>query len=182
MNSRNLEAMALARMSDLAYRQEDYPRAEAVFKQALEIFKDTGIMDAVVWITRMLGCVAFHRGQTAYARQLFLESQSLGARLYYRDQIGDPGGDLSFVVWTGVIADSLGQPAVAARLLGAVQAVLETFFKPLDRVDLIEYEHLTGKLRLALDETAFTAAWNEGRQLTLTQALNEALAYGKSIA
>lgn len=176
VGSWHLQAMTLARMGEQAYRQGDYARSETAFKQALAIFQDSVVMDGTVWVTRMLGCVAFHFGQVAHARQLFLQSQSLGARLFYRDQPGDPGGDLSFVVWSAVIGESLGQPVLAARLLGAVEAILETFFKPLDTWDAKEYELLTGKLRTTLDEATLKSAWTAGRALTLDQAVAEALA------
>lgn len=73
-----------------------------------------------------------------------------------------------------VILSMIGQLALAARFLGAVEAVLETFFKPLDDWDQKEYDLITGKLR-ALDETALTAAWAEGRKLNLEQAVAYAL-------
>jgi hypothetical protein len=107
-----------------------------------------------------------------------LKSQSLGRKLPNGDGFGDPSGDLSFVLWMGTIAESQGQPVLAARFLGAVEGVLETFFKHLlDDLDQIEYERISEKVRAALDEATFTAAWAEGRKLNLEEALEEALAY-----
>jgi hypothetical protein len=76
-----------------------------------------------------------------------------------------------------VILSMIGQPALAARFLGAVEAVLETFFKPLDDFDRREYKRLTDKLRSKLDAAVFTAALAEGRELNLEQVLEEAQAF-----
>jgi len=58
--------------------------------------------------------------------------------------------------------------------------VMETFFKPIDETDKREYDCIAGKVRSALDEAAFSAAWAEGRKLALEQALEEALAFCKN--
>jgi predicted ATPase/DNA-binding CsgD family transcriptional regulator len=177
MNSKIPLAMTLARLGELAYRQENFAQAETWFQQAREIFHDIGQLEGIIWTTRMKACVVLRQGQASRARQLFLESQALGRSLYIRDQLGDPGGDLAFVLWTGITAESLGQSAVAARFLGAVEAILESFFKGLDPWDHWEYDRVEGKLRTELDDTALRAAWDAGRNLSLDQALSEALVY-----
>jgi hypothetical protein len=163
-------------LGELAYCQDDFTRAETYFQEAAVQYRDIGVLEGPVWITRMLACTILRQGQVRRAMQLFLDSQSLGRKLYFEKQ-GDPGGDLAFVLWMGSIAESLGQLGITARYLGAVEGVLETFFKPIDPFDQIEYDRLTGILRAGLDETTFTTAWVEGRKLTLEQALDEALAF-----
>jgi hypothetical protein len=43
--------------------------------------------------------------------------------------------------------------------------------KVYDRIDLTEYERNLSALRDALDEEAFTAAWERGQAMTLDEAL-----------
>jgi tetratricopeptide (TPR) repeat protein len=176
VNHKTFTAYSLVFLGQIAHLQEDFGRTETCCQEALELFNEMGMSDPIVWTYRTLGCCVIGQGQLDRARQLLLKSQSLGRKL----PNGDPSGDLAFVLWMGTIAESQGQLALAARFLGAVEAVLETFFKPLDIVDQIEYERLTGKLRGALDETALTAAWAEGRKLSLEAALEEALVYCRS--
>ena len=63
----------------------------------------------------------------------------------------------------------------AARLFGAVEALGETVniqLPPLDRLDL---DRDVAAARAQLDEATFTAAWGQGRKMTLEQAIAFAL-------
>jgi len=176
VNHKPASAFAFGLLGQIAHHQEDFSRAETCFLEAMALFNEIGIRwSPVVWISRMLGCCTARQGQIERARQLLLDSQSLGRKMPNGNQFGDPGGDLAFVLWMGSIAESRGQLVLAVRFLGAVEAVQETFFKTLDDFDQKEYERLTVKLRAALDEAAFTAAWAEGRKLDLEQAVALAL-------
>jgi tetratricopeptide (TPR) repeat protein len=178
VNDKAESIFALGVLGEIACFQEDFTRAESCCQEALALYDEIGILStAVVWNSRMLGYFAARQGQNERARQFLLKSQSLGRKLPNGDGFGDPSGDLAFVLWMGTIAESQGQPVLAARFLGAVEGVLETFFKDLDDLDQTEYERITSKVRAALDEPTFTAAWTEGRKLTLEQALEEALAF-----
>jgi predicted ATPase/class 3 adenylate cyclase len=178
VNDKAESIFALGVLGEIACFQEDFTRAESCCQEALALYDEIGILStAVVWNSRMLGYFAARQGQNERARQFLLKSQSLGRKLPNGDGFGDPSGDLAFVLWMGTIAKSQGQPVLAARFLGAVEGVLETFFKDLDDLDQTEYERITSKVRAALDEPTFTAAWTEGRKLTLEQALEEALAF-----
>jgi predicted ATPase/DNA-binding SARP family transcriptional activator len=177
INYKQLLAYSIGRLGELTYYQDDFTQADTYIQEAVRLFHNMGSLEGIVWSTRMLACLVLRGGQARRARQLFLESQSLGRKLPSGDQFGDPGGDLAFVLWMGSVADSLSQSVLAARFLGAVEKVLETFFKPQEFFDQIEYDRLTGKLRSTLDEQTFAAAWAEGRKLTLEQALEEALTF-----
>jgi hypothetical protein len=143
----------------------------------LTLFNEIGILDPIVWTYRTLGCALVRQGAIARARQILLKSQSMGRKISNGDQFGDPSGDQAFILWMGITAESQEQPALAARLLGAVEAVQETFFKPLDTIDRNEFERLRDRLRTGPDKAVHSAAWAEGRQLSFEQALEEALVY-----
>jgi tetratricopeptide (TPR) repeat protein len=177
INRKNIMVLSIQWLGYTAYLQEDYAQSEIYFQQALVINKELGILEGVVWIKRLLGCINFHLGYIPKARQFFLESQFMGRKLSTGDKRGNPGGDLSFVIWMGVLAASIGRPLLSARFLGAVEAILETFFKPLDDQDKREYDLLVGKLRSTLDAATFTSAWAEGRKLSLEEVLEEALVF-----
>jgi len=159
----------------IAIFRKNLTQAENCFQEDMYIFKEIGILGGVVWVLRWIGGINYYQGHVTRAKELFLESQSLGHTLHYDDRYGDPGGNLEFVLWMGVIAKNLGQITLAARFLGAVEAVEETFFQHSHPYSYWLHEQITGKERSALDGVTFAAAWTEGRKLTLEQVLEEAL-------
>jgi hypothetical protein len=67
----------------------------------------------------------------------------------------------------------------AARLLGAADALLEASgIANAPTVHRVEIERNVAALRARLDETAFAAAWAEGRAMSLEQASAYALEEG----
>jgi hypothetical protein len=175
MNHKMWLLTSLFGLGQMAYLQEDFTRAEIYFQQVLVLYKDFGNLKWIVWSTRQLGMIATHQGQIDRARPLFGDSQSLGQTQHFDDQFGDPSGDLAFIVGMGVLAKSQGSLILAARFLGAVEAVLESFFKSLYDGSQIECDRVTNQLRNELDEETFATAWAEGCKPTLEQALEEAL-------
>ena len=64
-----------------------------------------------------------------------------------------------------------GEPAWAARLYGAVEALREALSVPLLPVYRAEYERSVAATRAQLGEQSFAAAWAEGRTMTPEQVL-----------
>ena len=65
--------------------------------------------------------------------------------------------------------------APAPRLLAAAETVLENSGRRLYWVDQIEYDRTAAAGRASVNDTAFVAAWAEGRAMTLEQAITYAL-------
>jgi hypothetical protein len=63
----------------------------------------------------------------------------------------------------------------AARFCGAA-SVVGLSYPRVSPFDQIEYDHIVAAIRAQLDEATFAAAWAEGRQMTLDEAIAEALA------
>jgi hypothetical protein len=68
-----------------------------------------------------------------------------------------------------------GNPEKAVRLLSASAALRISIGSIVDPADQAEYQNRRAALRAKLGEERFTAIWNEGRALTLEQALSYAL-------
>ena len=70
-----------------------------------------------------------------------------------------------------------GEPDRVVRLFGASEALLEAVGAPLyvQVQDRTSIERAVDALRSRLDETTFEAAWSEGRQMTLEEAIEYAL-------
>ncbi len=68
-----------------------------------------------------------------------------------------------------------GQPERAARLFGAAQAALDMIGAALVQSDRAEYDRHLALARNQLSEDAFASAWDEGRAMTLDEAIDYAL-------
>jgi hypothetical protein len=79
-----------------------------------------------------------------------------------------------FIMGMAGVAAGVGQYEDAARLLGTVEAQLESFYKPLDPWDQVEFDWISSEVHLKLNEMTLAAAWEAGRQLTLEQAIAKA--------
>jgi DNA-binding CsgD family transcriptional regulator len=71
---------------------------------------------------------------------------------------------------TGVALAS-GQPAWSARLWGTAERMREALGVPLPLVERASSEQMVKSLQTQLGETAFRAAWKEGRLMTPVQVL-----------
>jgi hypothetical protein len=69
-----------------------------------------------------------------------------------------------------------GQPARAARLGGAAEALREALGVSLQAEQHLGHERAVQAMRAALGDGAFDAAWSEGRTLSLDDATSLALA------
>src|SRR5262249_24099668 len=65
-----------------------------------------------------------------------------------------------------------GKPAWAARLWGVAEALHQAIGAPLPPVYRAEYDQSVAAARAQLGEKAFTAAWAEGRAMTLDEVLS----------
>jgi tetratricopeptide (TPR) repeat protein len=69
---------------------------------------------------------------------------------------------------------AIGQPEVAARLLGAAEAVRTEANVVIESFNVEEHDATLARTREALSEAAFSAAWKQGESLTLEQSIAEA--------
>jgi hypothetical protein len=68
----------------------------------------------------------------------------------------------------------IGNPEQAAQLLGAADSILEGLVQ-LEPADQKDFDYYLSIVRGQLDESAFALAWEEGRVITLEQAIEYAL-------
>ena len=116
-----------------------------------------------------LGSVAYYQGDYASARGYHEESLTI------RREIGDRQGIAkSLEAFAGLAADQ-ENPERAARLWGAAEALREEIGSPLAPNDREAYEREVAQARQVLGEAAFAAAWEEGRAMTMEQAVEYAL-------
>jgi hypothetical protein len=120
-----------------------------------------------------MGIVAHLQGDLASARSLQQESLAIFWEL---ENTGDIVDSLETFASLNV---QEGKPEQAARLWGTAQRLREEICAPLPPNEREEYDHQVAMARQALGEETFTAAWAEGRAMTLEQTMEYALEEGK---
>jgi tetratricopeptide (TPR) repeat protein len=155
-------------LGDVAYLQGDFSQMEGYFQACLEACREIGFKMGEIWSPHHLGIAALRMGEDRRAAGLMMESLTM-ALDYQNSLLIKEGLD-----GAAGIAVFRGQLARAARLFGAVEVLYSDLFTgPIDQADR---ERDIATLRAQMDETALRTAWDEGRGLTLEQAILEARA------
>ena len=89
--------------------------------------------------------------------------------------ISKKGRIVACLIGFGGLCMAQGRAIPAARLLGSAEALLESNLHLLERIARKTFDSTAAALRAQLDEATFNAAWEEGRQMTLEQAVEYAL-------
>jgi hypothetical protein len=90
-------------------------------------------------------------------------------------ELGEKLGIVQALERLGSVA-AASAPIRAARLLGAATNVRETIGAPLPAYERAEHDAAVDDVRALLDRAVFSAAWAEGRAMTLERAIEYALA------
>lgn len=164
-----LVAFALANLSYTAYWQGDLERAAALAEEALAAGPLRPLLHYLVLLS--VAQVAIERGEHGRAMRLYTEVVS--GDLNPKPPMSIAGALAGFA---GVAA-ATGQPRPAARLLGAVAAIMERHGLVVLPFN-IQHERALAAAHAALTPAAYEQSWTGGRGLTLDAAVAEALAMG----
>jgi predicted ATPase/DNA-binding SARP family transcriptional activator len=161
-------ANLLYNLGNVAHTQGDYAAAGALLQESLTLYREIG-HPFIIHVLGLLGHVERAVGDYAQATSLYQESLKLrretGDRLSLAQSLEDFAG----------LAGRQGQWERALRLLGAVEALGETLGRTLPIAIAVEYERTVATAHAVLSEEAFLAVWEEGRAMTLEQAVAYAL-------
>lgn len=162
-------ARALHYSGELARFQGDHERARTLYEESLTHYHTMNFRHTAAIVLHNLGYVAQHQGDPRLALSHFAEA--LARQVEQEDRL-NIGHCLAGVA--GMVAQ-LGRPEPAARLFGAAAALLATMDASFWPVDQVDYDRNLDATRAYLGDVAFTAAFAAGRELTLDQAVSEAL-------
>ncbi len=118
-----------------------------------------------------LGFALIASNDVSLAKAYFIESLELWQFM------GNRRGIIHTLIGLGGIAAESGQPARAARLLGAVECLSRETLYVAYGLDRARYERTLERARPHLAEAEWNAAFSQGQALTLEQAV--ACALGK---
>jgi predicted ATPase/DNA-binding SARP family transcriptional activator len=159
-------ALTLHYSGDVIGAQGDFETAEALQEESLALQRELENGLGVSWALISLGRLALERGDPAAARAFYEESLRIEQAL---DDRRGAARSLEGLAATSLAQDDLDR---AMRLWGAAQALRERFRAPLLPKDRAWYDRLLERMGTLRGDAAFEAAWNEGQDMTLEQAVS----------
>jgi len=183
-------AAVLNNLGAVASAQGDYQKAISLYEESLALERELGNKEGIAVSLANLGGVALDQGDIAQALTLYKEGLTLGWELGYKDFITYCLEELvKIAVKQGCMqseqiahmarSDTAGHIEEhfvrAARLWGAAEALrtkLGTLIPPSSYAD---YEHHVAMARAHLNEETFAQALQDGRSMSLEQAIAYAL-------
>ena len=156
-------------LGDIARTAGDDAAARPLFEEALAISRKLGRKQFVSTILTNLGAVTHSEGDFAAARSHFAEALEMAQELGNRIAIS-----YSLDGFAALAAES-GEPELAAKLAGAAEQLRETVGFEIEPADRRFRESYFSKLRAALTESVFAAAYQQGRKLKTEEAIALAL-------
>jgi predicted ATPase/DNA-binding SARP family transcriptional activator/DNA-binding CsgD family transcriptional regulator len=154
----------------------DLERSVALGEEGLSLYREARDDYGIAMCLLHVGFVTLKRGEYERTTSVLREGLRLSGKLDHK----------MFIQYclTGLagVAASRGWPARAARLWGAEESMSEASGGRIVREGraTIDYEGRLAAARSQLDESAWAAAWAEGRTMTLEQAVEYALSEERS--
>jgi tetratricopeptide (TPR) repeat protein len=161
---------ALRNLGEVARHRGEYGRAAMLGMESLSLFReiadDWHIAGTLAWLGRIT---------------LYTSDDLEAAAGYFREglivaqRIGD--GECAAFCLEGFagLAGARAQGARSTRLYGATEALREAIGAPLSPIDRPDHDHKVAAARAQLDEAIWRTAWNEGRAMSLDEAVAYAL-------
>ena len=160
---------ALGSLGDLHRLQHDHIQARQYYEKSLDISRTYGMKEDWGLSLYLLGLLALHQNNYSAARQYFVDYIKAE-----RESLNKLNGYL-FVLSQAAISAGTNQPERAARLSGAAQEVLERLDYQISRLDQAEFDRHIQMAREQLGTDKFENLANEGRAMTMEQAVEYAL-------
>jgi predicted ATPase/DNA-binding SARP family transcriptional activator len=161
-------AHSLYYLGQVARDRGDNETARTLYQESLALYRETQ-HSFIIHVLGALGHVARELGNHDQATTLYQESLRL------RREQGDALATACSLEDFAGLAGRQGQFERAVRLLGAVEVLCASLGRTLPVGVKEEYERTVAAAHAALSEEALAMAWEEGRAMTLEQAVEFAL-------
>jgi len=159
-------ARVLGNLGNVAMRHEDLPSARMLHEESLAIKRELGLKQLIARSLISLGNVTSAEGDLVSAIALYKECIAM------ERELGDRLALINCLANLAVIVADLGSSLRAARIWGAAQQLRDEIGSPLTPKDRTGYDRDVAAARAAFgDDATFDGAWQEGRALTLDQAI-----------
>lgn len=147
----------------------NHATAKKHFEDGLAIFKSLNNLNFQLTLRSELGHLERQAGNLTQARLIYRETIKDWQELGNRPAIAHQLECFGFLA----IADE--EPQRAIKLFGAAEALREKAQSPMTDHERVEYDQSVAQLRSMLPEAEFNALWEEGKSMTMEQAIQLAL-------
>ncbi len=161
--------VSLNNLGDVVTILGDYERAESVFEEAVELFRELGAKYGLAPSLQNLAGMRLRRRDYEQAAALLRESIGIAR------ETGDQATTAYCLERFADLSSAGERFDRAARLFGAADALRQASSSSRSPADALNLETAIAGVRAELDESAWTRAWNEGRTMSLQQAVEYAL-------
>jgi predicted ATPase/transcriptional regulator with XRE-family HTH domain/Tfp pilus assembly protein PilF len=162
-------AALLNNLGEVVSLQGDYTRAASLFAESLALKRELDDKEGIVYSLHSLATVMYLQGDYRRTVTLLHEAMLLLQEIEARGLLPD---SLEILAW---VVRAQKQPERAARLGGAAEIQRELLGVPLPPELQDDHARAVRGMRDTLGEGAFAVAWDEGRALSLDQAISLAL-------
>jgi predicted ATPase/DNA-binding XRE family transcriptional regulator len=162
-------ASVLVNLANMARAQAELDEAQTCLAQALELFRELRIRGPEANALHGMGNLAYDRGELARAVGCYRDALRLA------QQVQDWGCVARCIESLAAVSGKQRQPARAAQLYGAVEALREDIGIPITGPRRQTHAAFIAFLEGLLGPAALAAAWKRGRALSRERAVNMAL-------
>jgi ATP/maltotriose-dependent transcriptional regulator MalT len=166
-DKRNM-AYALLLLGEQALSQANIALARSLVEESMALCREMGLAWTTffVWSHDLLTKVEALQGDYATARSHYEEALPRASKVDDKELI------LACLEGLADVVAAQGEPAWAARLWGAAEALRESIGFPIPPVYRPPYERSVTAARAQLGEKPFTVAWAQGRTMSVEQVLS----------
>jgi predicted ATPase/DNA-binding SARP family transcriptional activator len=164
-------AISLVNLAEALHGQGKDAEALNYLQEGLQLFRQLQQTLYTAMTLCLLGTVTVLLGDAATAQGYLRES----LQIFY--QLGAQRELSTALAALGGVAGLQGEARRGARLLGAAEKLRETIGVPLLGVEQADQQHFVRLVQNKLEATALSAAWAEGRILSLAEVIAFALGH-----
>lgn len=162
---RRLLLSSLGNQAVALHRQGQWPAARVLLEQVLVVARELGAPWEIGNALWEMGRAECEEGHHDLALAHFAEGMAI------LHGLGNRPGVIELLEGIAAIAAATGAPRRAARLWGAADALRLEIGHPRSVDESIAYERQVSPVRATLTAEAFELAWNEGRAMSLEEAV-----------
>jgi tetratricopeptide (TPR) repeat protein len=163
-------AAALCCLGFQASPYRDCSQERVYLEQCRELHETRGDKQGLSYALNNLGNISRYEGDFAQASDLYRQSLRL------KEEVGDQWAITYTLEGCAALAASLGDGERSARLFGAAESIRKRLGTPLEPNKQSEYKENVEKARFLLSAETFLRCWEEGRNLSLSEAVADACA------
>jgi tetratricopeptide (TPR) repeat protein len=147
----------------------DYDAAYACYTESLQVAEELGSKYSLAYTANSLAHLMLVKGDFVSSQKYYRQSLDMST------EIGEKRVLAYCFEGLAMVEVACGNVERAARLLASAESLRESIGARLSVDEDAEYDQAVNNARAKLSEEAFTAAWAQGRAMTMEQAIQYAL-------